>query len=64
MAEGAIELVTESKAELFAEKMLGAMWGEEKAVVMLAAAGFKEVEVRQLPHDFMNNFYVARKGAR
>jgi 2-polyprenyl-3-methyl-5-hydroxy-6-metoxy-1,4-benzoquinol methylase len=43
---------------------LGAMWGEEKAVEMLAAAGFKEVEVRQLPHDFMNNFYVARKGAR
>ena len=43
---------------------LGAMWGEEKACEMLAAAGFNDVEVRQLPHDFMNNFYVARKGAR
>jgi 2-polyprenyl-3-methyl-5-hydroxy-6-metoxy-1,4-benzoquinol methylase len=43
---------------------LGAMWGEEKAREMLAAAGFESVEVRQLPHDFMNNFYVARKGAR
>ena len=40
---------------------LGAMWGEEKAREMLAAAGFESVEVRQLPHDFMNNFYVARK---
>ena len=43
---------------------LGAMWGEEKAREMLASAGFKSLEVRQLPHDFMNNFYVARKGAR
>jgi 2-polyprenyl-3-methyl-5-hydroxy-6-metoxy-1,4-benzoquinol methylase len=43
---------------------LGAMWGEEKASEMLAAAGFKDIEVRQLPHDFINNFYVARKGAR
>jgi 2-polyprenyl-3-methyl-5-hydroxy-6-metoxy-1,4-benzoquinol methylase len=43
---------------------LGAMWGEEKACEMLAAAGFKDTEVRQLPHDFMNNFYVTRKGDR
>ena len=43
---------------------LGAMWGEERASEMLAAAGFKSIEVRQLPHDFMNNFYVARRGAR
>ena len=43
---------------------LGAMWGEEKALEMLAAAGFRSVDVRQLPHDFMNNFYVARKDAR
>jgi 2-polyprenyl-3-methyl-5-hydroxy-6-metoxy-1,4-benzoquinol methylase len=42
---------------------LGAMWGAEKACEMLAAAGFVGVEVRQLPHDFMNNFYTARKGA-
>lgn len=41
---------------------LGAMWGDEKAREMLAVAGFKGVEVRQLPHDFINNFYVATKG--
>jgi 2-polyprenyl-3-methyl-5-hydroxy-6-metoxy-1,4-benzoquinol methylase len=40
---------------------LGTMWGEETALEMLAAAGFRAVEVRQLPHDIMNNFYVARK---
>ncbi|HEY9403080.1 MAG TPA: class I SAM-dependent methyltransferase [Pyrinomonadaceae bacterium] len=40
---------------------LGTMWGEETAVEMLAEAGFRKVEVRQLAHDFMNNFYIARK---
>ncbi|HYP53611.1 MAG TPA: class I SAM-dependent methyltransferase, partial [Pyrinomonadaceae bacterium] len=40
---------------------LGTMWGEETAVEMLNEAGFPVVEVRQLPHDIMNNFYVARK---
>jgi 2-polyprenyl-3-methyl-5-hydroxy-6-metoxy-1,4-benzoquinol methylase len=40
---------------------LGTMWGEETAVEMLLAAGFTDVEVRQLPHDIMNNFYLARK---
>jgi len=34
---------------------LGAMWGEEKAKQMLEEAGFKEVEIKQLPHDFMNS---------
>jgi 2-polyprenyl-3-methyl-5-hydroxy-6-metoxy-1,4-benzoquinol methylase len=41
---------------------LGTMWGEEKAREMLAEAGFAEVEVKQLPHDFQNSYYVARKG--
>ncbi|HWS55579.1 MAG TPA: class I SAM-dependent methyltransferase [Pyrinomonadaceae bacterium] len=40
---------------------LGTMWGEETAVEMLAEAGFYNIEVRQLPHDIMNNYYVARK---
>ena len=40
---------------------LGTMWGEETAVEMLAEVGFRNVEVRQLPHDIMNNFYIARK---
>lgn len=41
---------------------LGAMWGEEKALEMLDAAGFSDVQVHRLSHDFQNAFYVARKG--
>jgi len=41
---------------------LGTMWGEEKAREMLEEAGFGEVEVKQLPHDFQNSYYVAKKG--
>jgi 2-polyprenyl-3-methyl-5-hydroxy-6-metoxy-1,4-benzoquinol methylase len=41
---------------------LGAMWGEEKAKQMLEEAGFKEVEIEQLPHDFQNYYYIATKG--
>lgn len=40
---------------------LGTMWGEELAVEMLQKAGFTEVKVNQLEHDFQNNFYVMRK---
>ncbi len=40
---------------------LGAMWGEELCVEMLGEAGFSQVEVKKLPHDFQNNFYVIRK---
>jgi 2-polyprenyl-3-methyl-5-hydroxy-6-metoxy-1,4-benzoquinol methylase len=43
---------------------LGAAWGEEKALAMLADAGFNNVEVRQFPHDIMNNYYIATKGRR
>jgi 2-polyprenyl-3-methyl-5-hydroxy-6-metoxy-1,4-benzoquinol methylase len=39
---------------------LGTMWGEEKAREMLAQAGFSRVEVKKLPHDFQNSFYVIR----
>jgi SAM-dependent methyltransferase len=41
---------------------LGTMWGEELAVEMLQRAGFDEVEVHRLEHDFQNNFYVMEKG--
>ena len=41
---------------------LGTMWGEEKALEMLREAGFAEVEVKQLPHDFQNSYYIAKKG--
>ena len=40
---------------------LGTMWGEEKAREMLNEAGFGEVEVKQLPHDFVNSYYIAKK---
>jgi hypothetical protein len=41
---------------------LGTCWGEEQALAMLSEAGFEEVEVKTLDHDFQNNFYVARLG--
>lgn len=41
---------------------LGAMWGKETAVRMLAEAGFRDVKVETLPHDMMNFYYVARVG--
>jgi 2-polyprenyl-3-methyl-5-hydroxy-6-metoxy-1,4-benzoquinol methylase len=40
---------------------LGAMWGEELALEMLAEAGFDTVTVRQLPHDIQNNYFIATK---
>jgi len=40
---------------------LGTMWGEEKALEMLAEAGFTSIKVKQLPHDFQNNYYICRK---
>lgn len=40
---------------------LGAMWGEEKAVEMMKAAGFSNVDLHKLDHDFMNTYYVATK---
>jgi len=40
---------------------LGTMWGEEKAREMLKAAGFTKIEVKKLPHDFQNAFYIIQK---
>jgi 2-polyprenyl-3-methyl-5-hydroxy-6-metoxy-1,4-benzoquinol methylase len=40
---------------------LGTMWGKEKALEMLAEAGFTNVEVNQLPHDDQNFYYVVSK---
>jgi 2-polyprenyl-3-methyl-5-hydroxy-6-metoxy-1,4-benzoquinol methylase len=41
---------------------LGTMWGEEKAKEMLREAGFTNVEVKQLPHDPFNNYFIITKG--
>ncbi|MGH0032033.1 MAG: class I SAM-dependent methyltransferase [Myxococcota bacterium] len=40
---------------------LGAMWGRQTALRMLADAGFGNVEVKSLPHDVINLYYTARK---
>ena len=40
---------------------LGTMWGEEKAREILAEAGFEKVRVEQLPHDFVNSYYIVTK---
>jgi SAM-dependent methyltransferase len=40
---------------------LGAMWGREQALQMLAAAGFTGVRVETLPHDPINYYYIAVK---
>ena len=41
---------------------LGTMWGEQKALEMLADAGFGDIAVENVAGDVMNNYYVARKG--
>jgi SAM-dependent methyltransferase len=41
---------------------LGAAWGKELALEMLADAGFEEVHVESLPHDIMNYYYIATPG--
>ena len=41
---------------------LGTMWGREKAGEMLAQAGFTSIDMKELPHDIMNDYYVIRKG--
>jgi hypothetical protein len=40
---------------------LGAAWGREKALEMLADAGFEDVRVEQLDHDFQNYYYITGK---
>lgn len=40
---------------------LGTMWGQEKALQMLNDAGFTQVEIKQLDHDFQNDYYIIRK---
>jgi cyclopropane fatty-acyl-phospholipid synthase-like methyltransferase len=39
---------------------LGTMWGQEKAMEMLAEAGFTNVVVEQPEHDPMNYYYICR----
>ncbi|MBF2047146.1 MAG: class I SAM-dependent methyltransferase [Elainella sp. C42_A2020_010] len=41
---------------------LGTMWGQEQALQLLRAAGFASIEIKQLPHDIMNDYYIVKKG--
>lgn len=40
---------------------LGMMWGRDKAMEMLANAGFEQVEVLEMAHDGFNLHYLCRK---
>lgn len=40
---------------------LGTCWGRERALSMLADAGFADVTVREIESDPINDYYVARK---
>jgi ubiquinone/menaquinone biosynthesis C-methylase UbiE len=40
---------------------LGAMWGVEKAKEYLRKAGFTQVDIKNLPHDFQNSYFIVRK---
>ncbi len=40
---------------------LGAMWGEEKAREIFTNAGFSNVELREVPGDSVNNYYICTK---
>jgi hypothetical protein len=49
--------------ERYVREWLGAMWGSETACRMLEPAGFGKVEVKSLPHDATNYYYVASRQA-
>jgi len=40
---------------------LGAMWGRQQAREMLKTAGFGNVKIKKLPHDFQNNYFIVTK---
>jgi 2-polyprenyl-3-methyl-5-hydroxy-6-metoxy-1,4-benzoquinol methylase len=40
---------------------LGAMWGREKALELLKNAGFTNVSISTLKHDFQNYYYICKK---
>jgi hypothetical protein len=40
---------------------LATMWGQELALKMIAEAGFRDVEVKRVEGDMMNNYDAARR---
>ena len=41
---------------------LGAMWGEQKALELLAEAGLVVRDIKQVEGDIINNYYICSKG--
>jgi SAM-dependent methyltransferase len=41
---------------------LGAAWGEQLTLRMLAEAGFRGVEIRHVDGDIINNYYICQSG--
>ncbi|MBI3959971.1 MAG: transcriptional regulator, partial [Chloroflexi bacterium] len=39
---------------------LGCMWGKERALALLAAAGFVDVQVKRTEADLYNDYFLAR----
>jgi hypothetical protein len=44
-----------------AEAFAGRMTDEQKALEMLAEAGFKDIRVEHVDGDIFNDYYIARK---
>ncbi len=40
---------------------LGTAWGEQKARELMAEAGFRDITVKQVEGDIMNNYYITTK---
>lgn len=40
---------------------LGTVWGEQKALEMMRAAGFPDVKTKRVEDDIVNNYYIATK---
>ena len=47
--------------ERYVREWLSTVWSEENALEILKGAGFENVNVNRLDHDFMNTYYVATK---
>jgi SAM-dependent methyltransferase len=40
---------------------LGTMWGRDRARALFRRAGFRDVQLHELPHDMQNDYYVCRR---
>ena len=40
---------------------LGTAWGEQQARALMQEAGFRDISVKQVEGDIMNNYYITTK---